>query len=212
MSTVGLLLVGAVLFVNGLAFLGYVESRGAAVINIFVGVLQSASPFFLLTHAVSADDVLNAAPLFLFGLTYLWTGINSLTGHNATGMGWFCLWVAAMTVAFALVSFIRFDDPNQGIIWLNWGVLWATFWLVLALGKEGLSRIAGWTTVIMSIWTCTIPAILTMVGVWKDAPPWTSLAATAATIAGVALLAGRDSRVERGHQLAMRPEPAAASV
>lgn len=207
MSSVGLLLVGAVLFVNGLAFLGYVESRGAAVINIFVGVLQSASPFFLLTHAVSADDVLNAAPVFLFGLTYLWTGINSLTGHNPTGMGWFCVWVAGMTVAFALVSFIRFDDPNQGMIWLNWGVLWATFWLVLALGKEQLSRVAGWMTVIMSVWTCTIPSILTMVGVWKDAPPWTSLAATVATVIAVALLTGRATRGGSRDRYPMTPEP-----
>ncbi|MGD9514700.1 MULTISPECIES: AmiS/UreI family transporter [Mycolicibacterium] len=211
MSSVGLLLVGAVLFVNGLAFLGYVESRGAAVINIFVGVLQSASPFFLLTHAVSADDVLNAAPVFLFGLTYLWTGINSLTGHDPTGMGWFCAWVAGMTVAFALVSFLRFDDPNQGIIWLNWGVLWAMFWLVLALGKDQLSRVAGWMTVIMSVWTCTIPAILAMVGVWKDAPPWTSLAATAATVIAVALLAGRVTRHGGGDRYERTPAPVHAT-
>lgn len=211
MSSAGLLLVGAVLFVNGLAFLGYVESRGAAVINIFVGVLQSASPFFLLTHAVSADDVLNAAPVFLFGLTYLWTGINSLTGHSPTGMGWFCFWVAGMTVAFALVSFIRFDDPNQGIIWLNWGVLWATFWLVLALGKEQLSRVAGWMTVIMSVWTCTIPATLTMVGVWKHAPPWTSLAATVATIIAVALLTSRATRSGSRDRYAMTPGPVHAT-
>jgi hypothetical protein len=184
MSSVGLLLVGAVLFVNGLVFLGFAEPRGAAIINIFVGLLQTAVPFYLLANASSADDILNAAPIFLFGLTYLWTGISNLTGHDPSGLGWFCLWVMLMTIAFSTVSFVRFDDVKQGVIWLNWGLLWGLFWLILALGQDKLTQFAGWATVLTSFWTCTIPAILTLVGVWGDAPDWVAIGATA--IAGLA--------------------------
>ena len=37
MSSVGLLFVGAVLFMNGLLFLGKADAKGVAVFNLFVG-------------------------------------------------------------------------------------------------------------------------------------------------------------------------------
>ncbi len=40
MGSVGLLYVGAVLFVNGLMLLGTVPVRSASVLNLFVGALQ----------------------------------------------------------------------------------------------------------------------------------------------------------------------------
>ena len=42
MSDVGLMFVGAVLFVNGLLFLGRVDAKSAATFNLFVGALQTA--------------------------------------------------------------------------------------------------------------------------------------------------------------------------
>jgi hypothetical protein len=42
MSAVGLMFVGAVLFVNGLLFLGRIDGKGAATFNLFVGALQVA--------------------------------------------------------------------------------------------------------------------------------------------------------------------------
>jgi hypothetical protein len=183
-------MVGGVLFVNGLVFLGQADARSAAVFNIFVGLLQTAVPFFLLTQAATPDEILAAAPIFLFGLTYLWTGVSSFAKLDGSGLGWYCLWVVGMTVAFAAVSFFRFDDFKQGVIWLNWGALWGIFWLILALGQERLTRGAGWVTLIMSIWTCTIPALLHMVDGYADVPDWTVLAATAVTAAAALLAPG----------------------
>jgi AmiS/UreI family transporter len=51
MSSVGLLFVGAVLFLNGLLFLGKADAKGVAVFNLFVGVLQTAIPFYLIATA-----------------------------------------------------------------------------------------------------------------------------------------------------------------
>ena len=40
MGNVGLLYVGAILFLNGLALMGYVKDRGAVPLNIFVGLFN----------------------------------------------------------------------------------------------------------------------------------------------------------------------------
>jgi hypothetical protein len=51
MGLVGLLYVGAVLFVNGLLLIGAVEGRSAAPINLFVGALQVVTPTYLIFTA-----------------------------------------------------------------------------------------------------------------------------------------------------------------
>ena len=51
MSSVGLLFVGAVLFMNGLLFLGKADAKAVAVFNLFVGGLQVAIPFYLIATA-----------------------------------------------------------------------------------------------------------------------------------------------------------------
>lgn len=178
MESAGLLLVGAVLFVNGMALLGYAHPRNAAIINIFVGLLQTAIPLHLLITAQEPDDMLKAAPLFLFGLTYLWTGITNLTGSEGTALGWYCIWVAGMTLVFSAIDFFHFEDPKQAVIWLNWGVLWWLFWRVLTRPRAYHGRVAGAAAIVMSIWTCTLPAVLTMIGWWEDAPAWPVIVAS----------------------------------
>src|SRR5580765_8149056 len=83
LGSVGLLFVGAVLFLNGLLLLGKVDAKSAAVFNLFVGALQTAVPFWLIAHAKSPDDVLAAAGIFLFGFTYLYVGIANFAGIDA---------------------------------------------------------------------------------------------------------------------------------
>lgn len=77
MASVGLLYVGAVLFVNALMMLGRVEARSAAIMNLFVGGMQVVLPTLLLVAA--GDDttaVTAAAGIYLFGFTYLYVGIG----------------------------------------------------------------------------------------------------------------------------------------
>jgi len=146
-------------------------------------------PTYLIITAQGADDVLFASGIYLFGFTYLYVGLTNLTGFRPEGLGWYCLWVALVAVAFALVNFLRFDDAKFGIIWLHWVVLWGLFWLVLGLGMAQLTRLTGWTTLVMSFTTCTIPAYLLLLGAWEDVPTWVYVAIAAATALVVPLLA-----------------------
>lgn len=190
MSSVGLLFVGAVLFINGLLFLGKVEVKGAAVFNLFVGGLQTAIPFYLIATAHTPDQTLNAAGIFLFGFTYLFVGIVNLAGFKADGIGWYSLWVAALAAGFGLTNILRFHDTPTGLLWLQWAVLWGLFWVVLALGVERLTALAGWLTLILSFTTCTIPGFLLLLGDWGKIPTWAvvaSIVATAVVLIPVAL-------------------------
>jgi putative amide transporter protein len=189
MSSVGLLFVGAVLFMNGLLFLGKADAKGVAVFNLFVGGLQTAIPFYLIATAHTPNDILAAAGIFLFGFTYLYVGIVNLAGFKADGIGWYSLWVAALATGFGLTEILRFNDTPTGLLWLQWAVLWGLFWIVLALGVARLTAIAGWLTLILSLTTCTIPGFLLLLGDWAKVPTWAVLASIIGTAIVVVPLA-----------------------
>lgn len=191
MSSVGLLFVGSVLFMNGLLFLGKADAKGVAVFNLFVGGLQTAIPFYLIATAHTPNDILSAAGIFLFGFTYLYVGIVNLAGFKADGIGWYSLWVAALATGFGLTTILRFHDTPTGLLWLQWAVLWGLFWVVLALGVERLTVTAGWLTLILSLTTCTIPGFLLLLGDWGRVPTWAVVASIAATAVAVILVAVR---------------------
>ena len=58
MGDVGLLYVGAVLFINGLMLLGKVDATAAAMFNLFVGALQVITPTVLIFTADGDTDVI----------------------------------------------------------------------------------------------------------------------------------------------------------
>lgn len=191
MSSVGLLFVGAVLFLNGLLFLGKVDARSAAVFNLFVGALQTAVPFVLIARAATPDEVLGSAGIFLFGFTYLYVGIVNLAGLSGDGLGWYSLWVAVLAVGFGMTNIVRFHDTPTGLLWLQWAALWFLFWLVLALGIERLTVPAGWLTLILSVTTCTVPGFILLLGKWADVHTWEVLVAIVLTAAATVALGRR---------------------
>ena len=167
MGLVGLLYVGAVLFVNGLLLLGVVEGRAAAPINLFVGALQVVTPTYLIVTANNDPlAILSASGLYLFGFTYLYVGIGLLAGLDTTGVGWFSLFVAIMTLGYSYANFVILTDRPFGVIWLMWGFLWALFFLVLGLKHEALTRYTGWVTIIQAWVTAAIPAFLLLTDLW----------------------------------------------
>ncbi|MEH3052606.1 MAG: hypothetical protein PGN13_01165 [Patulibacter minatonensis] len=191
MSSVGLLFVGAVLLLDGLLFLGKADAKAVAVFNLFVGTLQTVIPFYLIATAQTPDAILGAAGIFLFGFTYLYVGIVNLTDIPSDGLGWFALWVAVLAVGFGVTNIVRFDDLNTGLLWLQWAVLWALFWAVLALGQVQLTALAGWLTVIQSVTTCTIPGFLLLLGSWSDVPTWAVALSIVLSVVALAPLARR---------------------
>lgn len=169
MGSVGLLYVGAVLFINGLMLLGLVEAKAAAPMNLFVGLLQVVTPTYLIFTANGDQDViLGASGLYLFGFTYLYVAWNLLGNLDGTGVGWFSAFVAICALVFSGLNFTRFDDAAFGVIWLYWAFLWTLFFLLLGRGMEELGRYTGAVAAIQGWVTGAIPAFLLMTGRWED--------------------------------------------
>jgi hypothetical protein len=169
LGNVGLLFVGAVLFLNGLMLLGKVDSRAAAIFNLFVGGLQVLTPTYLIIAAgQDTSKILLASGIFLFGFTYLYVGIGLLMGLDSTGVGYYSLFVSIVALGYSYVSFRLFGDQPFGVIWLYWAFLWFFFFLLLGLKIESLTPYVGWVTAIEGWVTGVIPAFLLLSGYWVD--------------------------------------------
>ncbi|WP_434994546.1 AmiS/UreI family transporter [Arthrobacter sp. Ld5] len=165
MSSVGLLYVGAVLFINGLMLIGVVPGKSAAILNFFVGVMQVVFPTIILIQSNNdLPTIFGAAGLYLFGFTYLYVGILQITGIDGEGLGWFSLFVAVCAVVIGALQFTLVGDPVFGVIWWTWAVLWLLFFLLLGLGKESLAYPTGWFTIFVAHLTGTMPAFFLLVG------------------------------------------------
>lgn len=187
MASVGLLYVGIVLFVNGVMLLGYVPGRAAAPINFFVGGLQVFTPTFLIIRADGDPTAIAlAAGLYLFGFTYLWVGLNAVTGWPADGLGWFSLTVAACAIGFSLHSWIVIGDLAFAVIWAMWAILWFSFFLLMGLHQTQLTAAIGVLTAGEGILTAGVPAFLLLVGWWEDS---SGLALTLAVLGALLVVA-----------------------
>lgn len=168
MGSVGLLYVGAILFLNGCMLLGWVNGKSAVPLNIFVGVLQVVTPTYLIfTANGDTAQILGASGLYLFGFTYLYVAYNLWNDLDGTGLGFFSLFVAVCAVAYAAIAF-NDQDYAFGVIWLYWAFLWLLFFLLLGKGKDGLGRYTGAVAAIQGWVTGAIPAFLLLTGRWAD--------------------------------------------
>jgi len=168
-GTVGLLYVGAVLFVNGVMLLGHVSPRAAAPLNLFVGALQVVTPTYLIIAADGDPGAIAlAAGLYFFGFTYLWVGINAIAGWSNEGLGWFSLTVTISGVVFAVHSWTVVGDRAFAVLWLLWAVLWFAFFALMALGREGLGPPVGVLAASYGVITTGGPGLLLLGGWWED--------------------------------------------
>ncbi|GAA5083865.1 hypothetical protein HNP84_009988 [Thermocatellispora tengchongensis] len=186
MGAVGLLYVGAVLFLNGLMLLGKVEPRAAGIFNLFVGALQVITPTVLIiANLARPAQILGASGIYLFGFTYLYVGINLLGGFDTTGVGYFSLFVAVAALGYSYANFRILGDPAFGVIWLYWAFLWFLFFLLLGLKREALTGYTGWVTAIQGWVTAAIPAFMILTGLWRN----TALLAVILAVLGVVVFA-----------------------
>ncbi len=208
MALICLVLSGAALLVNGLTLLGRVPGRDSGVFNVLIGGLQLV---LCVAVAVSADGSLPAlfaiAGTFLFGLTYLYVGLDALFGLGSVGLGWFCGLVAALAAVFAVLHVA--DDPVLAVLWTGWAVLWTLFFVLLALGRSAVGTYTGWALVLASQVTTTVPAVLGLTGHWPTGPVATGIALVVlvGVFGGAALLARRRSPRPEEHRT---PTPVAA--
>ena len=168
MGSVGLLYVGAVLFLNGCMLLGWVDTRAAVPLNIFVGILQVITPTYLIFTADGNNtQILAASGLYLFGFTYLYVAFNLWNDLDGTGLGYFSLFVAICAVVYAVISF-RDKDYAFGVIWIYWSFLWLLFFFLLGRGQESLGRYTGAVAAVQGWVTGAVPAFLPPTGGWKE--------------------------------------------
>ena len=168
MGAVGLLYVGAILFLNGCMLLGWVNAKSAVPLNIFVGILQVITPTDLIfTANGDTAQILGASGLYLFGFTYLYVAFNIWNDFEGTGLGFFSLFVAVCAVVYAAIAF-NDKDYAFGVIWLYWAYLWLLFFFLLGRGKENLGRYTGAVAAIQGWVTGAIPAFLLLTGRWAE--------------------------------------------
>jgi hypothetical protein len=168
MGAVGLLYVGAILFLNGTMLLGWIDSKSAAPLNVFVGLLQVVTPTYLIINADGdMTKILGASGLYLFGFTYLYVAWNLLGNLDGTGLGMFSLFVAIAAIVYSAISF-NADDPVFGVIWLYWAFLWLLFFYLLARKRDGLGRYTGAVAAVEGWVTGAIPAFLILTGRIND--------------------------------------------
>jgi hypothetical protein len=210
-GSVGLLYVGAVLFVNGVMLLGWVDAKSAVPINLFVGALQVVTPTYLIfTANGNSDQILGASGLYLFGFTYLYVALSILLGLDGTGPGFFYAFVSVCALVFAGLNFWRkgFGDNAFGVIWIMWAFLWALFFILLALKKDGIARYTGAVAAIEGWVTGTIPAFLLLVGSWGDNKKWYAIALA---IFAVVVFGALYPRLRNTAPRPLMAEPAAAT-
>jgi putative amide transporter protein len=167
MGDVGLLLSGATLFLNSLMLFGKANEKSVGVFNLFIGALQVITPFYLIV--VSDQNhwtIFNLACIFLFGFTYLYVGVTTLKGLEGNGLGWYSLWVSIIAIVYAAVSVVHFHDMINALTWVMWAYLWFLFFLSMALNKK-IDAYIGKVAFVQSWVTLTIPALLSLTGVWK---------------------------------------------
>ncbi|WP_104043577.1 AmiS/UreI family transporter [Arthrobacter sp. ZGTC412] len=195
MPHVCLLLSGAALLINGLAILGHLPRRDAAVLSLVVGSIQLVLAVGYVTNDDGGGGLLpTAAGMFLFGLTYVYVGLDVLLNLGSKGLGWFCGMVAF--VGLLLAAAWLNTDPLLAVLWLAWAALWGLMFASMALGLGCLDPAIGWGLVLASQATATIPAFLGLAGAWPRTPglAWLAAAILAALFAAAFLLARREGR------------------
>lgn len=192
MPYVCLLLSGGALLINGLATLGLLPRRDAAVFSLVVGSVQLVLALSYLSSAGGAQlSLLTAVGMFLFGLTYVYVGLDVLLGLGSRGLGWFCGMVAL--VGLLLTGTWLGTDPLLAVLWLCWAVLWGMFFLSMALGLGRLDPFIGWALVLTSQASATLPAFLGLAGAWPGTPAaaWPAAAFLASLFVLARILASR---------------------
>jgi putative amide transporter protein len=169
MGAIGLLFSGAALFLNSLMLLGKAEEKSVAFFNILVGVLQVITPIYLIiTSDQSNWSMFNNGAVFLFGFTYLYLGATILKGFDSSGLGWYSLWVAMMSVVYAIVFYIQENDVLNALIWVMWAFLWFLFYLSSAL-KKPYEAFIGKVAFVQSWITLTFPSLFMLLDMWQSA-------------------------------------------
>ncbi len=156
-----LLFVGAVLTLNGLWMMNRIADREIVVINLATAFITATVAILSMAGADTPQAVKGAALTLLFSLTYLWVGMNRLTGSDGRGLGWFSLFVAISVLPEAIATLRHAPDAMAlwlGLCWIGWAGLWLLYFLLLAL-RWPLERTTAAATLASGVLTAWLPAL-----------------------------------------------------
>lgn len=88
-------------------------------------------------------------------------------GLDGSGLGWFCAWGSLIALFYALVSTFHYHNYVLTLTWVMWAFLWYLFY-VLNILKKQVADYVGKVAFVQSFVTLTIPALLSLIGIWED--------------------------------------------
>jgi hypothetical protein len=146
------------------------EGREVAVINIFTGFVGVVVASIYLIQAAVQNDLASARGggfILLFAFTYLWVAFNQVITGSGRAFGWYCLFVAITAIPAGIYTLQNAGgnpaDVWLGLDWFAWAILWALFFVLLALERP-IALFVGWLTLIEGIVTSWALAFLVLIG------------------------------------------------
>jgi len=106
-----------------------------------VGILAIGTSIYIAFTAAPAISGHFSAAVLLFGITYLWVGVNCLRGAtDQKALGVYCLMVAILCLPFAYKTF-GMGDIVFTVEWLAFGLTWFLFYQLLYAGNAGIMKL-----------------------------------------------------------------------
>lgn len=148
----------------------FLQGREVAVINIFTGFVGVVIALILLVQAAVQSNLASARGggfILLFAFTYLWVAFNQVISGSGRAFGWYCLFVAITAVPAGFYT-LQTAGGNPAAVWLGlnwfaWAVLWALFFVLLALERP-IALFVGWLAVIEGIVTAWALGFAVLIG------------------------------------------------
>lgn len=148
----------------------FLQGREVAVINIFTGFVGVVIALILLIQAAVQSNLASARGggfILLFAFTYLWVAFNQVISGSGRAFGWYCLFVAITAVPAGIYTLQTAGgnpaDVWLGLNWFAWAILWALFFVLLALERP-IALFVGWLTIIEGIVTSWALAFAVLIG------------------------------------------------
>lgn len=158
-----LLLVGFVFFGNGMTLLGKTGAKEIGVLNLGVGIFIAIAAWKLHDLGLTAATAL----ISVFALIYFMVYGIFVHGHDAKGLGVYCLFACVVFLWYAY----HFNSLGPAGLWfavfcVAWAVLVLLAYFAFAAGKNIASTVA-YLFIIESILTLLIPGMLLLTEKWN---------------------------------------------
>jgi hypothetical protein len=158
---------GFIFTLNGINILGKMEPKEIGVLDLIFGSFIVVCMIIAMVFQLFGEGTWHVVGgVLLFGFTFLALGFVNLMGLDGRGSGYYCLFVAILTLPIAQKSFSA-GDWRFGICWLIWGFYWFLFFLILGLGKTKIAHpVLGWSIIAVGSFTVVIPGYMILRGWW----------------------------------------------